>query len=44
MHMGNFILTSAEIGTKKPKTELMSIPHPRKPSEPYFFARIPKGI
>lgn len=37
-------LTSAEIGTKKPNTELINIPHPRKPSDPYFFAKIPNGI
>lgn len=38
------LLTCAEIGTRNPKIELMNIPQPRNPSEPYFFAIIPKGI
>lgn len=35
---------SAAIGTSRPNTELISIPTPRKYSEPYFFAIMPKGI
>lgn len=38
------LLTCAEIGTRKPNTELISIPQPRKPSDPYFLAITPKGI
>lgn len=42
--INRLILTCADIGTKNPNTLFMNIPQPKNPKDPYFFARIPKGI